>query len=299
MKAERRAGERAATPMAAERARESQELRSWSSLGLKSSSSTNWDARADGARSSLLGHHNDFASTRDHNAARLVRAPLSDDVRARQRPTIYPVKSCSGVHVDAAVLTETGLRFDRAWMVVEDRPKKPASARRGRRRAKTPRVHVPLAARRAPPRACHRHPPPEVLDPSWDGLHLPSGAALVISAPTMHRYLTIPLEAPAASAPPRRRVGWTGDGGDEGDDAAAWFTEYLGRPARLARSLGAGGLPPAAADPARGTRGAAPGSRRVATAAALAGLNATHRAVDARFRFASRGDGRVFSPRRS
>ena len=33
----------------------------------------------------------------------------------------------------------------------------------------------------------------------------------------------------------RRVWEWTGDGGDEGDDAAAWFTEYLGRPARLAR----------------------------------------------------------------
>lgn len=203
--------------------------------------------------------------------------------------TIYPVKSCSGVHVDAAVLTETGLRFDRAWMVVEDRPKKPASARRGRRRAK-PRASMFLSQRVEPRLALVTATlPPEVLDPSWDGLHLPSGAALVISAPTMHRNLTIPLAPPAPL--PRLRVGvweWTGDGGDEGDDAAAWFTEYLGRPARLARWLGAGGLPPAAADPARGTAAPLPARVALATAAALAGFM-THRAVDARFRSASRG----------
>ncbi len=33
---------------------------------------------------------------------------------------IYPIKSCAGVAVDAALLTETGLDLDRAWMVVED-----------------------------------------------------------------------------------------------------------------------------------------------------------------------------------
>ena len=158
--------------------------------------------------------------------------------------TIYPVKSCSGVHVDAAVLTETGLRFDRAWMVVEDRPKSPRPRVAGVA-ARNPRASMFLSQRVEPRLALVTATlPPEVLDPSWDGLHLPSGAALVISAPTMHRNLTIPLAPPAPL--PRLHVGvweWTGDGGDEGDDAAAWFTEYLGRPARLARWLGAGGLP--------------------------------------------------------
>ena len=32
---------------------------------------------------------------------------------------VYPVKSCAGVQVKEALLTETGLEFDRAWMVVD------------------------------------------------------------------------------------------------------------------------------------------------------------------------------------
>jgi uncharacterized protein YcbX len=32
---------------------------------------------------------------------------------------LYPVKSCAGIAVDEALLIETGLEFDRAWMVVD------------------------------------------------------------------------------------------------------------------------------------------------------------------------------------
>ncbi len=32
---------------------------------------------------------------------------------------VYPVKSCAGVELPEALLTETGLEFDRAWMVVD------------------------------------------------------------------------------------------------------------------------------------------------------------------------------------
>ena len=42
--------------------------------------------------------------------------------------TVYPVKSCASIAVAKAALTETGLRFDRSWMVVEARRR----ARRGR-----------------------------------------------------------------------------------------------------------------------------------------------------------------------
>ncbi len=34
---------------------------------------------------------------------------------------VYPVKSCAGVEVREALLLETGLEFDRAWMVVDER----------------------------------------------------------------------------------------------------------------------------------------------------------------------------------
>lgn len=32
---------------------------------------------------------------------------------------VYPVKSCAGMQMQEALLTETGLEFDRAWMVVD------------------------------------------------------------------------------------------------------------------------------------------------------------------------------------
>ena len=32
---------------------------------------------------------------------------------------VYPVKSCAGVEVQQSLLTETGLEFDRAWMIVD------------------------------------------------------------------------------------------------------------------------------------------------------------------------------------
>ena len=32
---------------------------------------------------------------------------------------VYPVKSCAGVRVEQALLLDTGLEFDRAWMVVD------------------------------------------------------------------------------------------------------------------------------------------------------------------------------------
>ncbi len=42
------------------------------------------------------------------------------DVSARiARLFVYPVKSCAGVELNEAVLTETGLDLDRAWMVVD------------------------------------------------------------------------------------------------------------------------------------------------------------------------------------
>lgn len=43
------------------------------------------------------------------------------DLQARiARLIVYPVKSCAGVEVQEALLTETGLEFDRAWMLVDE-----------------------------------------------------------------------------------------------------------------------------------------------------------------------------------
>ena len=34
---------------------------------------------------------------------------------------VHPVKSCAGIAVDEALLLETGLDLDRAWMLVDER----------------------------------------------------------------------------------------------------------------------------------------------------------------------------------
>ena len=45
---------------------------------------------------------------------------VTSDVQATiARLFVYPVKSCAGVELPEALLTETGLEFDRAWMVVD------------------------------------------------------------------------------------------------------------------------------------------------------------------------------------
>ena len=47
--------------------------------------------------------------------------PRSSDVQGSiARLFVYPIKSCAGVELTEAVLTETGLDLDRAWMLVED-----------------------------------------------------------------------------------------------------------------------------------------------------------------------------------
>lgn len=47
--------------------------------------------------------------------------PSLSDIQGRvARLFIYPIKSCAGVEVTEALLTETGFDLDRSWMVVED-----------------------------------------------------------------------------------------------------------------------------------------------------------------------------------
>ena len=192
--------------------------------------------------------------------------------------TIYPVKSCAGIDVDAVTVTETGFMYDRAWMLVESRKPKARSEEEARvssesaetdggtppapppppkkRRAK-PRASVFVTQRTEPKLALVRVKlPSEVLSPSWDGI-LPPDAAMTITAPGMPQALEVPL-APASPLP-RCKVGvweWEGLAGDEGSEASEWFTRYLGKTKsviRLVRWLGDGALPPAVAAPARRT----------------------------------------------
>src|SRR5262245_48345129 len=48
-----------------------------------------------------------------------MSSPMTDVSARIARLFVYPVKSCAGVELTEAVLTETGLDLDRAWMVVD------------------------------------------------------------------------------------------------------------------------------------------------------------------------------------
>lgn len=115
---------------------------------------------------------------------------------------VYPVKSCAGVALEAAELTATGLRHDRAWMVVD---------RCGA-----------FVSQRALPRMALIQPRVEL-------------GQLVLRAPGMR---DLQLARDGAAAPIKVRV-WDDAlmAHDMGERAAQWFSEFLGpeAPADLKR----------------------------------------------------------------
>ncbi len=123
------------------------------------------------------------------------------DVKARiARLFVYPVKSCAGVEVQEAVLTESGLDLDRAWMVVDSDGE--------------------FVSQRELPRMALIRPQLKHLD-------------VVLRAPGM---LALHLSIDTVEAPVRVRV-WDDEvpAFDMGAVAAQWFTDFLGRPLRLVR----------------------------------------------------------------
>lgn len=112
---------------------------------------------------------------------------------------VHPVKSCAGVEVDAAPLVATGLAHDRGWLVVDDA---------GR-----------MLTQRQWPRMA-------LIRPTADG------DALRLDAPGMPALRV----AAAGGAPVAAQVwGETVAGLDAGAEAVAWFSAFLGHPARLLR----------------------------------------------------------------
>ena len=113
---------------------------------------------------------------------------------------VYPVKSCAGVEVREAVLTETGLDLDRAWMVVDE--------------------HGEFVSQRELPRMALVRPQLKHLD-------------VVLRAPGM---LALHLSIATVEEAVRVRV-WDDEVAayDMGGIAAQWFTDFLGRKLRLVR----------------------------------------------------------------
>lgn len=113
---------------------------------------------------------------------------------------VHPVKSCGGVMPAEATLCATGLAGDRQWMVVD-----------AEGHFLSQREHARMALIRPQPANAH-----------WQ-LTGPDGSVLT-------------LRGDADGAPCRVRV-WDDEVAafDQGDAAAAWFSQHLGQAARLVR----------------------------------------------------------------
>lgn len=113
---------------------------------------------------------------------------------------VYPVKSCAGVGVAEALLIETGLEFDRAWMVVD--------------------AQGEFVTQRELPRMA-------LIQPTL------KHTEVVLRAPGM---LALHLAIDGVEGPVRVKV-WNDEVAayDMGDLAAQWFSDFLGRKLRLVR----------------------------------------------------------------
>ena len=113
---------------------------------------------------------------------------------------VYPIKSCGGVVLQEGLLVETGLEFDRAWMVVDE--------------------HGEMLTQRELPRMA-------LIQPSF------KGGELMLRAPGM---LALHLRLDTVEAATRVRV-WNDvvKAYDMGPLAAQWFTDFLGQKLRLVR----------------------------------------------------------------
>ncbi|TYG66595.1 hypothetical protein ES288_D05G013700v1 [Gossypium darwinii] len=126
---------------------------------------------------------------------------------------IYPVKSCRGISVPHAPLTPTGFRWDRQWLVVNQRG-----------RAYTQRVEPKLAL-------VEVNLPAEAFSEGWEPTKT---SYLEIKAPGMD-LLKISLCKPPKVSDGVSVWEWSGSALDEGDEASKWFTNYLGKPSRMVR----------------------------------------------------------------
>ncbi len=113
---------------------------------------------------------------------------------------VYPIKSCAGVAVQDAILTETGLEFDRAWMVVD--------------------AQGQFLTQREFPRMALIQPQIKHYE-------------MVLRAPGM---LALHVKLDEVEAPVRVQV-WDDSVAafDMGKVAAQWFSDFLGITARLVR----------------------------------------------------------------
>ena len=127
-----------------------------------------------------------------------MTAPADFDLQATiARLFVYPIKSCAGVELPEALLTETGLEFDRAWMVVD--------------------AAGEFVTQRQLPRMA-------LIRPQM------KHSEMVLRAPGM---LALHIAFDRVEQPVRVRV-WKDEVAayDMGDIAAQWFSDFLSQPGR-------------------------------------------------------------------
>ena len=119
--------------------------------------------------------------------------PTADLHATIEQLWVYPIKSCGGIQLAEAELTDTGLLYDRAWMVVDSEGE--------------------FVTQRELPRMA-------LIQPSF------KLGQLVLRAPGM---LALHLALDAAEGPAKVRV-WDDElmACDMGDLAAQWFSDFLG-----------------------------------------------------------------------
>jgi uncharacterized protein YcbX len=113
---------------------------------------------------------------------------------------VYPIKSCGGIALPEALLIETGIEFDRAWMLVD-----PAGM---------------VVTQRELPRMVLVQPTLKLSE-------------MVLRAPGM---LALHIALDRVESPVRVKV-WDDEVAayDMGDLCAQWFSDFLGQPLRLVR----------------------------------------------------------------
>ncbi len=124
-----------------------------------------------------------------------MTAPAFDIDATISRLFVYPIKSCAGVELPEVLLTETGLEFDRAWMVVD--------------------AQGAFVTQRELPRMALIRP------------HM-KHSEMVLRAPGM---LALHIAFDRVEQPVRVRL-WNDElpAYDMGDIAAQWFSDFLSRP---------------------------------------------------------------------
>jgi uncharacterized protein len=129
-----------------------------------------------------------------------MSSPAPDVTASIARLFVYPVKSCAGVEMSEAVLTETGLDLDRAWMVVDDKGE--------------------FVTQRELPRMALVRPQLKIYEVV---LRAPGMLALHLAIDAVEQPVEVKLWDKAVKA------------FDMGDIAAQWLSDFLGRKLRLVR----------------------------------------------------------------